>query len=540
METRPIVHTFNDQSKAWEYTFEFFKTKVYVPANNLPDNIINYGYDAPYLLVFEEKEMDMDAAKLYADNTGLAQIASEYASSVVFIYPTGEDGWKGATKDLWIELISKSKIHEYHKDGYAILNNRFTKQCDGYAIRGAIFRTFIFSKGASADYVATNLIDTIDGEGLWGPAVITPTACVLESLSVEPKILRKDMPIASLANSDSLNEKINEQVKDFICMPESDYIAVFNEFLKPYKRWGWVGDLSKEEDLKALGMTEEAGIANLETSKDNLGDDKETNRHEVGYLAYYNDNLFEKGAAPLVLCFHGGGDSAKHIAKVSEWYRVAKDHDFLLICVENHLNSTATEMMELIEILKDRYNIDSTRIYATGFSMGGCKSWDLYQEYPQVFAGLAPMDATFDVGRNIFDQVVEKGINEDVLVPIFYAGGEITPLPELPFQEKKCLDRMQYVFKVNKVKKALNVKIENVTEWVNPIWGIDGDRIEKIYDESRDATLTLHYFDSEDGNCYSVFGSIDNQGHECRYHTCEQAWSFISQFRRLEDGSLIS
>ena len=102
--------------------------------------------------------------------------------------------------------------------------------------------------------------------------------------------------------------------------------------------------------------------------------------------------------------------------------------------MENHLNSTATEMMELIEILKDRYNIDSTRIYATGFSMGGCKSWDLYQEYPQVFAGLAPMDATFDVGRNIYDQEVKKGINENVIVPIFYAGGEITPLPELPFQ----------------------------------------------------------------------------------------------------------
>ena len=97
---------------------------------------------------------------------------------------------------------------------------------------------------------------------------------------------------------------------------------------------------------------------------------------------------------------------------------------------------------------------------------------------------------------------------------------------------------MQYVFKVNKVKKELNVKMEGVTEWVNPIWGIDGDRIEKLYDSSREATLTLHYFDSEDGNCYSVFGSIDNQGHECRYHTCEQAWLFISQFRRLKDGSL--
>ena len=49
-----------------------------------------------------------------------------------------------------------------------------------------------------------------------------------------------------------MNEKINEQVKDFVCMPESDYIAVLNEFLKPYKRWGWVGDLSKDEDKESV------------------------------------------------------------------------------------------------------------------------------------------------------------------------------------------------------------------------------------------------------------------------------------------------
>ena len=65
--------------------------------------------------------------------------------------------------------------------------------------------------------------------------------------------------------------------------------------------------------------------------------------------AVYEDRIAAN--VDYAICFHGGGDSAKHIAKVSEWYRVAKDHNFLLICVENHLNSTATEMIELIDIL---------------------------------------------------------------------------------------------------------------------------------------------------------------------------------------------
>ena len=536
---KPTVSTFEDGSKIWQNTFENFKAKVYVPTTELPEKIINFGYAAPYLLVFEEKEADAAGAKSHADSTGLSQIAREHASSVVYIYPTCEGGWKNATTDLYTELIANSKIHEYHEDGFAILNNRFTKKCDGYAIRGAIFRTFLFGKGESADYIATNLIKTIDGEGLWGPAVVTPTACVLEKLTVTPVIDRKDMPIVSIGNSVETAEFIMDSVDDCYICPNEKYTVIYDEFLRKYIRWGWVGDLSEAPDFDELGMTLETGIVNVATSRDNAGDDKDTDRHDIGYLAYYNKNLFDKGPAPLLLCFHGGGDSAMHIAQVSEWYKVAKDHDFLLICVENHLNSTATEMMDLLDHLYERYDIDRTRIYASGFSMGGCKSWDLYQEYPQIFAGLAPMDATFDVGCNLYGNKVEGEINSDMTVPIFYAGGEVTPLPELPFQAQKCIDRMAYVLKVNKAVKEYSVDLNDKENWENPIWGMNGDREEKFFDENRNATLTVQYFDSADGNCYCAFGSISEQGHECRYHTCETAWKFISGFRRLEDGRLI-
>ena len=37
-----------------------------------------------------------------------------------------------------------------------------------------------------------------------------------------------------------------------------------------------------------------------------------------------------------------------------------------------------------------------------------------------------------------------------------------------------------------------------------------------------------------DGICRTVFGGVNNQGHECREHTCEQAWHFMKQFTRPE------
>lgn len=538
MTEKPQVNKFRDGTKMWTHTYDTFKAKVYVPVvdDSLRADIINYGFLAPYLLVFAEEDITEPSAKSYADDTGLAGIASRFASSVVYVYPTCEGGWKNATEELFKDLIANSKIHQYYEDGYAICHNRLKKTFEGYAIRGAIFRTFLFGKGESADYIARNLLKEITGEGLWGPADIAPTACVLEGLSVMPEIDRRDMPIVSIGNSGEINNFIMNSVEDCYVSATADYPEIYDEFLRHYKRWGWVGTLQDEPDFDELSMTFETGIVNVKTSPDNCGDDREKETHDIGYLSYYNNTIFENGPVPLVLAFHGGGDSAMYITYVAEWYKVAHDHDFLLVCVENHINSTATEVMELLEHLYERYDIDKTRIYATGFSMGGCKSWDLFQEYPQVFAGLAPMDATFDVGCNLYGNKSSKEINRDVLVPLFYAGGEVSPLPELPFQGQKCIDRVKYVLEVNKANKAkeYNVTFDNKDSWENSVWGINGDREDKLYDPSRDATLTLQYFDSADGNCYCVFGSVSEMGHDCRHHTCEQAWKFISSFRRVD------
>jgi len=284
--------------------------------------------------------------------------------------------------------------------------------------------------------------------------------------------------------------------------------------------------------MEEQGMVQEPAFAVVTTSPDNNGDDKNTAQHRIGYIAYYKQGLLDNGTVPLVLAFHGGGDSALHMAHVSGWYRVAKRHGFLLVAVENHLNSTAAETMELLEILKKRYPIDEKRIYASGFSMGGIKTWDMVQEYPHVFAAVAPMGATVEVGHNVYFQPVGKEINRDVPVPLFYAGGEITPLPELPFQAEKCVDRMRYVFGINQLQTPYDVSFEGKDGWADLIWGISGDRVEKIDDPSRGSVLTINYFTSRDGVERTAFASVDNQGHECREHTCDQAWRFMSQFTR--------
>ena len=68
-------------------------------------------------------------------------------------------------------------------------------------------------------------------------------------------------------------------------------------------------------------------------------------------------------------------------------------------------------------------------------------------------------------------------------VPVFYSGGELSPLPELPCQKDSALERVQYVAEVNQLKKRFDgLSEENKDEWEDPIWGVPGDRVEKIPD----------------------------------------------------------
>ena len=526
MPQKPVVSLMPDGGKYWTHDFEHFSVMVYVPVGDPSAKVINYGFKAPYLLVFGEPERSIAHAVEYAERRGLADLARIHSSSVVFVVPRCEGGWKNAPENLFQEIATESKIGQYHEDGYIIQYKFRTKEFTGCSIRGALFRTMLYGSGDAADYIARHCLKTLQGEYLWGPGEITPMAVTLENLSVIPHPERPDIPVVSVNNSTEINEALRASCDDLLIRDEPDFRADYADFWCRMKRW--CGVLSREENLDALGMTEEACITEVRTSPENRGDDAGTQRHPVGYLAYVPKDA--EGLLPMLLAFHGGGDSAFHIAWVSGWWRVAMRNRFILICVENHLNTTAAETMELIGELKQKYPVDPRRIYASGFSMGGCKSWDLYQEYPGAFAALAPMDATFPVGLNVYGEPCPKEINRSVPVPVFYAAGELTPLPEMPCQEIKCMERMQYLFEVNRVRKPYNLSFEERENWPDKFWGIPGDRVEKVQDPSRGAVLTLHYYDSTDGVCRTVFGGVDNQGHECREHTCEQAWQFMKQF----------
>lgn len=536
MENMPMIKEFADKSKSYQETCGAAKVVVYTPCVSHLTEVVNFGFRAPFLMVFTEEVVDEDSAKAYAEEYGLDKIAQPFGTGICFIRPAS-GSFADAKPGLYEDVIANAKIAQYYKDGVTLGRNRFTGEWGRCYIRGGVQRSYVIGKGIAGDYVAQNLLKTLEGEGLYGKGDITPSVVTLENVTQTPQIERPDIPVISVNNGKNINDVICDKCDIKMIEEENDYVGQYNRFGKLYHRM--VGNLIVEPDFEKIAFEMEPCIATLQTSKDNLGDDQGSSEHEVGYVAFYNKAIMEeKKAVPLVMCFHGGGDSAMCMASVSGWYAVAHKYNFLLVCVENHLDSTATEMQELIAILKKKYPVDETKIYSTGFSMGGCKSWDMMQEYPSVFAAIAPMDATFEVGDNSYGKPA-PAFHKDVALPVFYVGGAKTPLPELPFQAQKCLDRMNYVLEVNGTDKKNPYILEEQDKWEDPIYGIHGD--ETLTDENPErpgSILTMELFYTGE-KCITVFGSVSDQQHEVRMHTCDHAYRFMSQFSREADGALV-
>ncbi|MBR0137727.1 MAG: hypothetical protein IJM15_04895 [Erysipelotrichaceae bacterium] len=512
------------------FTLQGHEIYVYQPKDIMNGNIINYGYSAPFLLVFGEGKMKPQEAVSFIIEKGIDKIAQKNGGSVIFINP--QKSWDREKEGIYEAVLARTMVGQTGFS-HGLIKDAQSRE---YYLFASPAQTCIYGYGKGANYIAQYCLKPLTGVSSMsslGSDEITATAAVLENLSITPVIEEQEIIVVSLNNASSIDQEAGKMSNNYHISTAS-FDKVYDEFINGYQRWN--GKLSETFNAAKLGLKMDTMILEVDTSPDNKQASAKT--HLVGVVVYALEKT-DKKKRPLVLCFHGGGDTAITTATIAGWPVLAAEEDFILAAIEMHTRTTATETIQVIEQLKKIYAIDETRIYATGFSMGGVKTWDLSQEYPEYLAARAPRGATTAVGQNT--QFAESPyVNEDVMVPLFYAGGESSQLQELPVQGLTVCQRIMYLFRVNGIPMEFELSTGKRWQWTDNYFGYAGDIVEELIDESYpDSLTTIRYYRSTDGNIYTALCSIRRHQHEIRPFTCQQAWNFMKQFSRVNGKTVI-
>ncbi len=164
------------------------------------------------------------------------------------------------------------------------------------------------------------------------------------------------------------------------------------------------------------------------------------------YLLYLPKNFQEeKSNFPLMIFLHGSGERGSDIelVKMHGPPKLAEEKDFPFIIVSPQCPAGQRWDIELLNDLVDditlKYNVNKSRIYLTGLSMGGYGTWAFASKYPEKFAAIAPICGGGDPGnvsniKNVpvwvfhgaKDSVVPLARSEEMVEALRKAGGFVT------------------------------------------------------------------------------------------------------------------
>ncbi|HEY3390306.1 MAG TPA: hypothetical protein VGK38_12080, partial [Prolixibacteraceae bacterium] len=167
------------------------------------------------------------------------------------------------------------------------------------------------------------------------------------------------------------------------------------------------------------------------------------------YLAYLPDGYNKSNAKawPLIIYLHGSSCKGNNLDRLKKYgppfyLERGMNVDAIVIspqCPSNK-NWTAGAWFEsFYKELKDKYNIDPSRVYLTGMSLGGFGTWDIASRYPEYFAAIMPLcgggqtrmvETLKDIPTWVFHGEVDKKVNLKRSVQMVDALQEIGSRPK--------------------------------------------------------------------------------------------------------------
>jgi len=395
------------------------------------------------MLVYTDKAFEnKDAAMAYLQDMGLIDIVNEATGSIVLVTPADpKAGFGAADQYAFFQMQSAmcnigftkkidDKTTNYYADSayYGGLTYRYLIGIDGGAtfVNNYIASTFDYISRIAGLLLVGGDMDRVRNVAAFVPTyLVNPTDMVVEKYKEVNKVdaFGTEGDVSCFFNQAQPLQKVyvDKQKKvDLAATVKSVYYNMFVKALRnaslkanlytasmPYANYKWnmaPYSLSKRnaifngatKDSLTVTMVNDDRFSSMKTDAGNYVDTWfEVLPQEV------KDNTAPAGSVPLILANHGAGDDPIQFLDEMDWLSIAGAERLAIVAPYHTVDFGVTGYNILCQVLPELVKymlatypaLDPSRVYVTGYSMGGGATNRAICSAPQLFAAGVPSAA---------------------------------------------------------------------------------------------------------------------------------------------------
>ena len=538
------------------------------------------------LLVFSDKHFeDKDSALAYLKELGVIDIIDEAVGSVVLVTPANPDAGFGAV----------DQKNYYALQTAMVAQKQYARTADGKVVRysdaeyfggyGYIYAigidggaTFLNEYVASAFDYCSRLAGMLLINGSMEDYRDVSTFVPVYMVNAKDKVLSKYMKANQVDASDEDDETLTlfnqaQPLQKVIVAKQDKSVAehikdaYYNMFIKamrvpvikaglysagtPYSGYGFDQAPYSLCDRNAVinGVTED-GIYLTRHDGDNF---IEYQNAEGEYLqtwfeylpAEVQNHTAPAGSVPLILANHGGSDDPRvFVDEIGLLDLIGKERIAVVAPEHQYISGEYQEveieaLPAIVKYMLDTYpELDPSRVYVTGYSMGGSASLKTVYAHPEMFAAVVSMSPVHGLGEfYVPDEEKLMKAYEGVELPIMFT----TSSCDLGFTVDAKTHNIGNFFQqiVNRFLRANHMaEIENFDFDTYPVVGFKADRwtSKTLNNEYRNQTW---YLNNAKGIPTVAVSYTDSLVHALYPEYSKVAWNFMKHYtRNLETGEV--
>lgn len=362
-----------------------------------------------YLCAPGSSAVSIEAAERFAVKSGWQAMAEE--QEAILVVPVALNGWNSEPVSLLMDIYNETKNSFHTRSGKAIWGRTGSLWCwetilylvgyeDGATFAGNILvsNPNMFAGAALINGITSDYSKADEPSGHWMVKTVSQDYAVKNrEIPVHLWLFEEKKEIAQKAidyfSSSCSKENPAEQVRLFVNKYSSEDISlsrmIFEECFNHVIRWknSPDGSLARVDSKKEF-------YANPRFIRHTavLGE------HSYDYFVHLPEGKTadQVKGLPLLFTVHGRGEPSWMFTIKNGWDILADEtQEFVLVSPDSPGNiwffpRDSKVFEEIVVQMADRYQIDETRVYLTGFSNGAMMTREVACWKPHLFAAIAP------------------------------------------------------------------------------------------------------------------------------------------------------